>query len=240
MAVPDAWAGIGSLTAIRGFRPVRRQDGSRPTRRAAAPTISTWASAITGFTSHLEHTYSAEEMFALIHDRRFSVFRRRARASRSGLVDVRGLIAMAVLVADTPRRLDRIGGGGPLPRLVRRRWMTLLVPAADPRRVSGLTAGHPRALHVHCPAAAGRFQSVPHVTGAPASHQDQHGGDATLGGVLANRCCAGARTIPRGSGRVDIGWHHSWKWYFGPPVRGPATGVLRSLRMPVRQVTMRN
>jgi O-antigen ligase len=122
------WAGIGSLTAIRGF--VQFAGKMQEAHQAGRGSYDFYVGErITGFTSHW-NTYSAEEMFALIMIGAFLFFAGGTRKRSWVWLMCAGLIAMAVLLADT--RAVWIGSAVAGLYLVWfwRRWMTLLVPAA--------------------------------------------------------------------------------------------------------------
>ena len=122
------WAGIGSLTAIRGF--VQFAGKMQEAHQAGRGSYDFYVGErITGFTSHW-NTYSAEEMFALIMIGAFLFFAGGTRKRSWVWWMCAGLIAMAVLLADT--RAVWIGSAVAGLYLVWfwRRWMTLLVPAA--------------------------------------------------------------------------------------------------------------
>ena len=76
------WAGIGGLTAIRGF--VQFSDKMRQAGELGQSFYNAYvAERITGFTSHW-NTFAAEEMFALVMVGRFCCLRRAESGPGSG------------------------------------------------------------------------------------------------------------------------------------------------------------
>src|SRR5271157_2165253 len=93
------WAGIASLTAIRGF--VQFAGKVQEARQAGRGFYDFYlGERITGFTSHW-NTYSAEEMFALIMLGAFLFFAPAMRKRSWVWLLCAGLIAVAVLLGET-------------------------------------------------------------------------------------------------------------------------------------------
>ncbi len=123
-----SWAGIGSLTAIRGF--IQFAGKVQQAHQAGRNFYDFYVGErITGFTSHW-NTYSAEEMFALIMLGAFLFFGPGMRKRSWVWLSCAGLIAVAVLLGET--RAIWIGAAVAGLYLVWfwRRWMILLVPVA--------------------------------------------------------------------------------------------------------------
>ena len=121
------WAGLGSLTAIRGF--VQFAGKVQEAHQAGRGFYDFYVGErITGFTSHW-NTYSAEEMFALIMLGAFLFFAGTRKRSWAWLMCA-GLIAMAVLLGETRAIWIGTAVAGLYLVWFWRRWMTLLVPAA--------------------------------------------------------------------------------------------------------------
>jgi O-antigen ligase len=122
-----SWAGVGSLTAIRGF--VQFAGKVQEAHQAGRGFYDFYVGErITGFTSHW-NTYSAEEMFALIMLGAFLFFAPRIRKRWVWLLCA-GLIALAVLLGETRAIWIGTAVAGLYLVWFWRRWMTLLVPAA--------------------------------------------------------------------------------------------------------------
>lgn len=93
------WAGFGSIDALRGF--VQFAGKIRQAHQLAINTYDYYvAERITGFTSHW-NTFSAEQMFALIMLVSFLFFARAARKRIWIWILCAGLMAMAVLLAES-------------------------------------------------------------------------------------------------------------------------------------------
>jgi O-antigen ligase len=121
------WAGIGSLTAVRGF--VQFAGKVREAHQAGRGFYDFYVGErITGFTSHW-NTYSAEEMFALIMLGAFLFFGGTRKRSWVWWMCA-ALIAMAVLLGETRAIWIGTAVAGLYLVWFWRRWMTVLVPAA--------------------------------------------------------------------------------------------------------------
>ena len=122
-----SWAGIGSLTAIRGF--VQFAGKVQQAHQAGRGFYDFYVGErITGFTSHW-NTYSAEEMFALIMLGAFLFFAPGLRRRRWIWWLCAGLIAAAVLLGETRAIWIGTAVAGLYLVWFWRRWMTVLVPA---------------------------------------------------------------------------------------------------------------
>jgi len=121
------WAGIGALTAVRGF--VQFAGKVREAHELGRSFYDYYvAERITGFTSHW-NTYSAEEMFALIMVGAYLLFAPRQR--RTWVWVLCGLlIAGAVLLGETRGVWIAVAAAALYMVWFWRRWMVALVPLA--------------------------------------------------------------------------------------------------------------
>jgi len=121
-----AWAGIGSVTAIRGF--VQFAAKVREAHRLGRNFYDFYvAERITGFTSHW-NTYSAEEMFALIMLLAFLFFAPGARRWRWPGAVAALLLAVAILLGETRGIWIAMAVAGLYLVWFWRRWMVVAAP----------------------------------------------------------------------------------------------------------------
>lgn len=123
------WAGIGGITAIRGF-----VQFAGKVQQAHALGVRNFydyyvAERITGFTSHW-NTYSAEEMFAFIMIVAFLFFAPQTRRRVWVWIFCAALIGVAVLLGETRGVWIALSMAGLYLVWCWRRWLILVVPAA--------------------------------------------------------------------------------------------------------------